>query len=816
MYDSAPLEPSLKDKHGEERAACLLRNGARLPSPGRSGLLHALLREKCPRMVQTLIQHGMDPRVVDEEGQPLLAVAVEHSDVDLVKCLLTHGCADHWNTLCKRSADAASLAGGSGEKGAFREQDAAVHCNATSTEPTTRDWFRAGGATSPSITHCDTTTLLEVAATRVDEGMQRSLRKAGIWSGDVRLLHAAALSLNRTALSFVVENGDWEDGEVSDAMKLQSAVYLFTDCLLHQRAVSDGYGNSASKKAVEEALSHLEKTTTHRVHDLERDDLRQSATELFEAATRMTKVESASSSDLVTSFDLRSEGESPLEARTAAEFMQLCKQEGLCDKETFGRLYLHGLLVMLRLQPEHSFLKIFTMVLASQLTGQNFMDPSRRTSCTAYRADSYCFSPRSQSDRSDASLTLACHAVAAFCQATSHVLSKEKSATCDMLLSISPLFYVITMALQAGLPCGTIYAIAALEWLGQCMSRIHSETVQQDQEGSQKASRYGQVEEIAVHILAHLAVTTDDSSSGLTNAVKAFTQLTTAACFQDGRLFHTLFRQFSRTIFQVPLEADRNLKDACEPELLPDEHLEPICSSLLSEGVQLPHLLAVMAATLLDQGMALPNLPEDLVHCLLQQHFSELLEVLVSHGLDVWIMDSSGTPLICSAIRQYAFSSTLLALLRGITTKLPSNHSNEEVEAEYLQQLKDHGGDRWDLWVLAVESGNLSNAQALHEHRIPARREALLSAAVQADEKMFEFLLKTRTWSDIDQRDAFYVRCACHLYDWLKRTEAAMQRRQAYFSLPSAAVGVETTDSCLSQLPAFCLSESIAVPQGCH
>ena len=36
MYDSAPLEPSLKDKHGEERVACLLRHGARLPSPGRS------------------------------------------------------------------------------------------------------------------------------------------------------------------------------------------------------------------------------------------------------------------------------------------------------------------------------------------------------------------------------------------------------------------------------------------------------------------------------------------------------------------------------------------------------------------------------------------------------------------------------------------------------------------------------------------------------------------------------------------------------------------------------------------------------------
>ena len=48
--------------------------------------------------------------------------------------------------------------------------------------------------------------------------------------------------------------------------------------------------------------------------------------------------------------------------------------------------------------------------------------------------------------------------------------------------------------------------------------------------------------------------------------------------------------------------------------------------------------------------------------------------------------------------------------------------------------------------MLAIESGRLSNALALDKHRIPARREALLSAAVQPDEKMFELLLKTRTW----------------------------------------------------------------------
>ena len=234
---------------------------------------------------------------------------------------------------------------------------------------------------SPAVTR---PTLLEVAANHVDDSVLRSLHEAGIWSDDVRVLHAAALSLNRTALSFVIENGDWEDGEVSDALKLQSAVYLFTDCLLQQRALFDDYRHSASKKAVKEALSQLQKTTTHQVHDLDREDLLKSATELFVAAT--SKVDNAGSPDPVTSSESHSEGEPPIEARTAAEFMQLRGQGGFQrhDQEKFGRLYLHALLVMLCLQPEHSLSKTFTLFLASQLTGQNLVDPSERISCSAF------------------------------------------------------------------------------------------------------------------------------------------------------------------------------------------------------------------------------------------------------------------------------------------------------------------------------------------------------------------------------------------------------------------------------------------------
>ena len=191
------------------------------------------------------------------------------------------------------------------------------------------------------------------------------------------------------------------------------------------------------------------------------------------------------------------------------------------------------------------------------------------------------------------------------------------------------------MALQASLPCGATYAISALEWLGQCMSMIYSETAQLDQGGgSRQTSRSGQVEEIAIHILAHLAVTTDDSSSGLTKAVKAFTQSATSACFQNGHLFHALFWRFPRTIFQVPLEAATTTKYTFESELLRDKHLASICSALLVEGVPLPVFT------------------NRVLFMLLEKEFFKTAVVLVEHGVDVRVLDRDDRPVLWTAVQR--------------------------------------------------------------------------------------------------------------------------------------------------------------------
>ena len=147
--------------------------------------------------------------------------------------------------------------------------------------------------------------------------------------------------------------------------------------------------------------------------------------------------------------------------------------------------------------------------------------------------------------------------------------------------------------------------------------------------------------------------------------------------------------------------------------------------------------LSVLVSALFELGMDLSDLPGDVVHHLLLPYFSGLLETLVSRGLDVWIKDSAGTPLLCSAV-QHAFPDTLRILLRDVTTDPPDNHSDKETKSSYHQQVEDSSGDEWDLWSLAADCGGTANALVLHEHGIPASRRSLMHAAVQGNQKMLD------------------------------------------------------------------------------
>ena len=183
--------------------------------------------------------------------------------------------------------------------------------------------------------------------------------------------------------------------------------------------------------------------------------------------------------------------------------------------------------------------------------------------------------------------------------------------------------------------------------------------------------------------------------------------------------------------------------------------------------------LAIMVLTLCQRGMVLPDLHGNLAHSLLTPLFSDLLKVLVLHGLDVWVRVQSDAPsLVWRAVRG-GCKEILHAVLPGVSMKLPGNDSVGDAESVYVQMLEHNGEDidESDVWLLAVDHGSLTCAQALHEHRIPTRRKALLHAAVRADEKMFELLFDARAWTDLEKRDAFNLRSVHCLLDWLTRMQ---------------------------------------------
>ena len=422
-------------------------------------------------------------------------------------------------------------------------------------------------ATPISSSHHDTSRILEMALKHSNTSILRILdmHGASIWSDGLRLLRTAAFSLNRAVLSFVIENGEWEAEEVSDALKLQSAVHLFVNFVLQQRI---NLGSSTGRKAISEVLMGLQNTTTSNIETLREEYLRGTATELFVAALAKARLDNPDCLELrVTSSNSHSEGEALREARTEEEYMQLGRS---IDQEEEGGLsgktselhgyYIQALLVMLRLQPEHSFSKTFTQLLVLDLAGQNFVDKPKQT-------------PRRQPSQNDISLTLACKVVAAFCQATRHLLSSEKATVRNMLFSVWPIFYTLAMALQARLPCGTTCAVPALAWLGLYMSSCKA---------SRRTSELDQIEAMAAYILAHFSTALEGESWELQEAVKVFVRSATPACIEASNLFHALFQQFPQESIFKAWRPDWGVMKCLQADV-EDRHLAAICASLLMD-----------------------------------------------------------------------------------------------------------------------------------------------------------------------------------------------------------------------------------------
>ena len=646
-------------------------------------------------VVRTLIKHGVDPYVLDKEGQPLLAVAVEVNDADMVKFLLSHACA----------------------------KDLLQGTSACFDNPVDSRF--------PAPKMMDD--LVTEAARQNNPGVIEALYEYRITASTPSALFQAAEHVDGMALKCLLRLGKWKTPDMRNSLLLHSSLRLKEVCSMKKPKTG----------------SRCRTRSFARPHQRKEKDIIDLAAESFEDSLQYSDhdEEGRANDDDRSPCAISIAGHCIKEAKDTTEFQQLLSTAlPSSSLKPLTAIHLHGLLVMERLGDSRS--EDYFLTISEQLWSDSSSSASVEVGLACY--------------------DLILHYIITVSGSTTHGCSHS-----SRLYSASHQFQ-----------CATLVC-ALLQWLLPKLSPGHIITVLPVFQWLHSLV-LGPLKKKRRKILCFAA-----KMFGLSDIIKGLPATKTSGELQQSvALFSEVAekngRGWSPIFVALELEARRLGGPHCR-HLRPVRLDTPITPKCRDDCLQSDHSatkadkhwLVIMASTLLQLGMAMPDLPGDLVHGLLQPHFSELLDVLVSYGLNVWVRAPSGpsdAPLLCSAVR-CASEDTLRVLLRGLTVGLPERCSDEEVQSAYLQQLEDNGGDQWDLWSLAVECCNLPNAQVLHEQRIPASRKALLGAAIQADRMLFELLRMTDPWSAVERTDVLKLRSAYYLFEELKK--AANQQLQS-------------------------------------
>ena len=695
----------------------LLHNGACLPRLG-SGQLHALVRH-CSSVVKTLVKHGMDPYVLDEEGQPLLTLAVRLGDADLVDCLWTHGHTSYW-----KGSSIPNCIMGVPSQSAICETNPRKHiigpqlkeiAREPSVHVSDRKTAAVGNAHKEACLACFSTgKVLLHKPLLMNDVVKKAVRENK--PGVVKALYDYGAIASAPSTHFQITKGEagstlqcllclgkWKTSNVHRSLLLHSSLCLMEAYTLDQ--------NLLDKRPDVFMIQ-------------ERDNLLAFATESFKQSLDVRKrVEEARKRNRTSckAETINIAGNCITEAKDLAEFQKLLSTTIPSKLKELSAIHLHGLLVMERLGDSRC--ELYFSTIYDQLWGQYDWSSFIRSANVAGALACYDFllhhmQGALQRPRCLYLYTPRHHIRCA--KKVGHLLQwLSTKLSPGHRISVSPVLH-------------WLISVAVLPLFKRRMEFLFI-----------AGTIFGLSEMISTHEL--------DSS------VKRLSDLAVGR----GKQWNILF-------VMLQLKTDLFIK-----QNLPSYNLETSLRMVQSFSLATTDTrMAAMASTLLNLGMTLPDLEGDhLFQYLLGQ--PQLLQVCFSHGLDIWQKDSTGTPLVCRTLAaDLKLDSSRLDVLHilvgGITNELPSNDSYELAESAYSQQLQDYGGNQWDLWLLAIERQSICSALVLHEHKLPARQEALLSAAVHESEEIFELLLMVRTWCSTDLMDAYNLRSAHHLHKWLK------------------------------------------------
>ena len=473
---------------------------------------------------------------------------------------------------------------------------------------------------------------LTVAARQNNLEIIEALHDHHITANTPSALFVAADHVDGAALKRLLRLGKWKSSDARNSLLLHSALRLMEVCLLEDLSDDSPSGDSSHSDQIDQKLKVAIESFEQSLHV---DEHFKENREISDGSRRIPAINIA--------------GQNITEAKNAEEFQALLSTAiPSRSAKPLSAIHLHGLLVMERLRDPRC--EIYFSKISGQLWLQS--DPSEDVACALAYYDLLHYMNVAGS--------------------TSEVCPSEQRRLYRLrhqfqcATSVCVLLQYLLPELSPGHP---ITVLPVFEWLHGLIT------------GPLKERR----QELFYMCGKIFGESKMMDKTELQQSVKLFSNLAKEKGSEWNLLLEvvTVEAMWTRCHGIIdPVVGQRQLPtyviDSAKRVLVQKESAAPAKSDQL----------AFVASTLLGHGMPVPDLPGYLVyHCFLQNNFSKLLEVLVSYGLNVWTRDSSGWPLVCSAVSS-DHEPILRVILPAISMLWHGSSSDEEAEKVYRHQLQ--------------------------------------------------------------------------------------------------------------------------------
>ena len=677
----------LSDNHtvvAKEVFATCLRHGARWPRPPHAVGLHDLLGSGYGWLVSELVEQsegGCLPTNTDSMRR-LLQLAVSVAEADVVHVIASHGCMSNQH----QSQQAVAL----------DEKEPEVHSSVADHSSSAQD-------PNQSRKREESEDLLMRAVQRGSVEILRALNSAGIPIADAgkEVLFEAALLLDRSVFTFLIESCRWKPDDVRNALKLNSALLVLAhaSCALPLRWNSNTLWSMANLRWAQNSRQRFENTVSF---------LDEARKVFQEVNLEEQKEESVVADFLDNRFKL---GDVTIsEATTMMEYDRLSNTT-VIEKFEHLALHIHAFLVMRRLIPGHCMFAAFAQVIGAQ-----FFDHLREFSTSTTMPDS--------ADRRmpDQRTLFGCYELLMLLVRTCNAYPQ---AACFALRLLDCEFWrgvALTVHFSLLADSQDLALQPVLAWLASNL--IPAATTEHDI--ATVTSLF------ATLVTMVIALREADAELLLKPVVSSMIPSTKL----DG-VFYAAFSQIDVPIWEdSAADARSKSKDATH-----------------YPGNVTDHTLALVTRLLTRCGLALPKLASSALHLLLDQNLVEVVCAMVQCGEEAGLSLSDHVSLLTKAVQKCDASTVRSLLQAGCAAQWRHSLVDPDPDLDGTRISSSPGGsaeachaedEMTELPTLAALRNDADMLTVLAEAGIVAEQAGTMyAAAAHCDGRALEVLLQT-------------------------------------------------------------------------